>query len=675
MQDSKIIKIFLASSEELENDRNAFGNLIRRLDNRYEKQGIRIKLFEWEDYDAAYNNKRKQDEYNEEVRTSEMFLALFYKKAGDFTIEEFDVAIKEFDRSGIKPKNYVYCRDLLQGESEDKKLIEFKRRLSEDLKYYWMRYNNHDSLHLHFVMQLQLVLVNRLDNLVVENGEIKLYDMTIAHMGSLRFAADNPDFRRMNQRLQELYHLINEYRLKAEGSPNMETALQKLLDEKNRLLEEIHQQQDFLLDTAKRIATLQGNEITERMKLAIEAFERGDVQKANDILSNAENDANRHFSEYLKSKDVTDQLKLNVINSIDELLLKTSTLMADASIVIEERIGKTIAAFKQSDKMAKEVGYEKSKYIKLLSDYSLFLYKYGRYYDAKNISQRQMSLAEEFYGNEHEETANAYNNIAEIYRVLNNYPKAIEYLFKALAIDEKALGNAHENTAAIYNNIGGVYLDQKNHSKAFEYFYKALERIMAILGSDNQYAATTYNNIGTVFEAQGNYAKALEYLNKALEVRKKIFGINHPDTTSTYNNIGAVYWKQGDNTKALEYFYKALAIDEKELGMDHAITAMDYNNIGLVYKSKDDYSNALECYNKALSIRQKVLGMYHTDTALTYNNIGVIYYEMGRYEISLEFLQKALDILIKNLGTTHSYTVIVYQWIAKVEDALRGKHQ
>ena len=49
----KIIKMFLASSEELTDDRNAFGNLVRRLDKVYEKWGIRIDLFKWEDYDAA----------------------------------------------------------------------------------------------------------------------------------------------------------------------------------------------------------------------------------------------------------------------------------------------------------------------------------------------------------------------------------------------------------------------------------------------------------------------------------------------------------------------------------------------------------------------------------------------------------------------------------------------
>ena len=92
----KQIKIFLASSEEMDYDRMVFGNLIRRLDDMYEKRGLRIKLFEWEDYDAAFNDRRKQDEYNDHVKDSDIFLALFHKKAGKFTIEEFDVASAQF---------------------------------------------------------------------------------------------------------------------------------------------------------------------------------------------------------------------------------------------------------------------------------------------------------------------------------------------------------------------------------------------------------------------------------------------------------------------------------------------------------------------------------------------------------------------------------------------------
>lgn len=117
----KEIKVFLASGKEMKHDRNAFGNLIRKLDEIYEKRGTRIRLFEWEDVDSAYNGGRKQDEYNEHLRASDMFLALFHTYAGRFTKEEFNIAKNEREGKGT-PKPYVYCRDLEEGNRKIKRL-------------------------------------------------------------------------------------------------------------------------------------------------------------------------------------------------------------------------------------------------------------------------------------------------------------------------------------------------------------------------------------------------------------------------------------------------------------------------------------------------------------------------------------------------------------------------
>ena len=170
----KTIKIFLASSDELQDDRNAFGNLVRRLDGIYEKRGVRIELFEWEDYDAAFNGVRRQDEYNEAIKASDMFLALFHTKAGRYTLEEFDVATEEFRRHAA-PKVYTYCKDLQPGETESPELAEFKRKLFDEMGHYWCRYANRDTMQLHFVMQLQLVERDPAGGLKLEDGTVKLH--------------------------------------------------------------------------------------------------------------------------------------------------------------------------------------------------------------------------------------------------------------------------------------------------------------------------------------------------------------------------------------------------------------------------------------------------------------------------------------------------------------------
>ena len=214
----KTIKIFLASSEELDNDRMAFGNLVRRLDDMYEKRGIRIKLFEWEDYDSAYNNRRKQDEYNDYVRQSDIFLALFYKKAGKFTIEEFDIASKEF-KDHASPKVYTYCKDLKPSEEESPELKEFKERLFNEMGHYWCRYDNRESLQFQFVMQLQLVESNRMDDVKVEEGVVTINGLPVAKMENLKFAAANEDFLKMSKCLRDLPKEIEKTKLMVDKFP------------------------------------------------------------------------------------------------------------------------------------------------------------------------------------------------------------------------------------------------------------------------------------------------------------------------------------------------------------------------------------------------------------------------------------------------------------------------
>ncbi len=668
----KTIKVFLASSEELEDDRNAFGNLVRKLNKTYEKRGIHLELFEWEDYDAAFNDRRKQDEYNDEVRASDMFLAVFHTKAGKFTIEEFDVATEEFRKKGL-PKSYVYCKDLKEGELESQELQDFKKRLFNEMGHYWSRYGNRDTMQLHFVMQLQLVECSRNDELKVENGNLVLDGQLIAHMKNLPFAGLNEDFQKMSARLMELPEKIEKARTKTEKYPDDEDfkdELQALLNEYNKLKDDFTDYQNNLFATAKRIAQLQGENISERMRRAMDAFNEGKVHEANIILDEAERDGERALNEYKQSKEITEQKRHNVIKSIEEILLKTNTTMADISIDIEERIAKVEALYSQAYTMATEVDYDEEKYTELLSKYADFLSYYAKYDNAIEIYTRNLALCEKLYGVEHASTATLYNNIGLVYNELGDYDKALEYYLKSLAIDEKILGAEHPDTATLYNNIGGVYKDLGDYDKALEYYLKSLAIDEKVLGAEHPDTATLYNNIGLVYNDLGDYDKALEYYLKSLAIVEKVLGAEHPDTATSYNSIGLVYDNLGDYDKALEYFFKALAIYEKVLGIEHPATASSYNNIGGVYKDLGDYDKSLEYNSKALAIDEKVLGVEHPYTATSYNNIGLVYNDLGDYDKALEYSFKALAIYEKVLGAEHPSTITLYSNIAYLYEQL-----
>ncbi|MEM9889211.1 MAG: COR domain-containing protein, partial [Bacteroidota bacterium] len=102
----KTIELFLASSSELEAERRAIEIWLGRENKQWVKKGIFFHLNIWEDFLDSISITRKQDDYNEKVLRSDIFISLFGTKVGKYTEEEFDTAFGSF-LDGGKPK-YIY---------------------------------------------------------------------------------------------------------------------------------------------------------------------------------------------------------------------------------------------------------------------------------------------------------------------------------------------------------------------------------------------------------------------------------------------------------------------------------------------------------------------------------------------------------------------------------------
>ena len=70
------IKVFLASSEELEMERLRFDSLFNHLNRIFRPRGLYLELSKWEYLDSSMGPKHKQEEYNEELKTCEMCMVM-----------------------------------------------------------------------------------------------------------------------------------------------------------------------------------------------------------------------------------------------------------------------------------------------------------------------------------------------------------------------------------------------------------------------------------------------------------------------------------------------------------------------------------------------------------------------------------------------------------------------
>ncbi|MDP1817536.1 MAG: hypothetical protein Q8K92_23960, partial [Leadbetterella sp.] len=145
---NRAVKIFLASSYELQSEREKIELEINRMNKDLRHHGIFLELLIWEDGKHIGKSFRSQDNYNLELDTCDVFFLLFYSKVGKFTKEEFERAKARFDASNT-PRMVLFQKntDLPNNLSP----ADFTSRQAfldhlRDIEHYPTEFGNTDAL-------------------------------------------------------------------------------------------------------------------------------------------------------------------------------------------------------------------------------------------------------------------------------------------------------------------------------------------------------------------------------------------------------------------------------------------------------------------------------------------------------------------------------------------------
>jgi hypothetical protein len=152
----RTIRIFLASSDELLEDRNEFERYFRQQNDEAER-GFYLKIERWENFRDAMSSTRLQDEYNEAIRNCDIFVCLAFTKVGRFTEEEFDVAHQQFMSNG-SPLIYTYFKDdVIETGSANREGLKSRWAFEDKLRklgHFGTNYKNIEHLKCQFSDQL-----------------------------------------------------------------------------------------------------------------------------------------------------------------------------------------------------------------------------------------------------------------------------------------------------------------------------------------------------------------------------------------------------------------------------------------------------------------------------------------------------------------------------------------
>ena len=151
----KKIKIFIASSAELNEDKQMFDLYFSDKNKLYRDRNIDFDQRTWMDFSSSLNEGRLQDRYNDYIRECDIVIFLFHTRMGRYTKEELEVAHEIYLKTkAAKPKIFVYFKE--EG-IVDESLKDFKSYCEKNLGHFCDLYTNYDDLRLKFDKQLQIL--------------------------------------------------------------------------------------------------------------------------------------------------------------------------------------------------------------------------------------------------------------------------------------------------------------------------------------------------------------------------------------------------------------------------------------------------------------------------------------------------------------------------------------
>ncbi len=169
--------------------------------------------------------------------------------------------------------------------------------------------------------------------------------------------------------------------------------------------------------------------------------------------------------------------------------------------------------------------------------------------------------------------------MAIIFRLIGNFPLALEYNLKRLKLVENT--NNPEKLAGVLSNIALVYVNQEEYKKALTYYYKA-DSVIRQVDSFDDVKYKIALNMGDAYDRLNMNDSAFNYFNKSLSIARQIknnyfegmsmtgLGNNYLKTEqyllamANYKS-GIVYLKEAEDDDLLCEAYLGLATLLKDL--------------------------------------------------------------------------------------------------------------
>ena len=597
-----VYKVFLASSNELADDRKHFDDYIHKINHVLNGLGYHIEVVQWEFLDPAMpDDGRSQDEYNRQLKDCDECIVLFWHKLGKYTKEELDTAYKEKYSDGRLSRLTVYFKDSAPGSITPELQLFWDQFPQIYNERYPSSYRSIESVESDFLLYfVQREGITTSARVTLNDSQILLNGKPVGEISKMSLAYGNKPYQKLLNDVAELEQGLQS----AKGTVRL--ALDSALEGKRKELQEMEEMLFAIAQTIMRITIDDPDD--EQVRQAKDYAAEGKFEEALALLGEDE-----LIAEAKRWSDLAAAVKNKQRVSVEKIVLRIQLLSAAKSD--NTWVQQCINLYRPAVAFARQC-YNPSDLASLIFSQAKFLQENNQFKEAAEAYLEVLSYFRE--QGDLPNVATTLNNLANLHRVTHYFKAAEKEYQEALAIYRKLAKTTPEaylpDVAMTLNNLANLHSNTHDFKAAEKEYQEAL-------GIRRDLAKTT----------------PVAYL---------------PDVATTLNNLAVLHRNTHDFKAAEEEYREALAI-YRELAQTTPeaylpYVAMTLNNLANLHSVTHDFKTAEKEYQEALGIRRELAKTtpeaYLPNVAKTLYNMAILFAHQEQYGDAEKAAEESLAI-------------------------------
>ncbi|MBL7814696.1 MAG: tetratricopeptide repeat protein, partial [Saprospiraceae bacterium] len=273
-------------------------------------------------------------------------------------------------------------------------------------------------------------------------------------------------------------------------------------------------------------------------------------------------------------------------------------------------------------------------------------------------ADKALLIFEQVTGKESRGVAEVLNTKANLYRMKQQYDKALDFAQKSLNLCIKLYGEQNADVNKAYIHLGRICIELRKPDTAKLYFQKAIPPTII----PDTLVGSSHLEIGRLYDNNEYYEEATGHYQKTIDICRNASAENTLMSAQAYFFLGALFKTQGKFEESRRYIEKALQIRLAVLGKEnHPLIANTYMHLAETYRLLFDIDKALYYGNKFLDIAKLQPERYRIgNLTQAYRTLGEIYVTMDEYDKAIDMFYQWYNVhndigALRFLAMAHFY--------------------